>query len=65
MKRVRVEVPFIDKVTKEPYAANAEITLTEERIAEIRAVNVNMVTVLGDAEPAEPKKPRARKPKAE
>ena len=65
MKRVRVEIPFIDRVTGEAYEANAEITLTEERIAEIRTVNVNMLSVLGDAEPAEPKKPRARKPKAE
>jgi hypothetical protein len=65
MKRVRVEVPFIDKVTGAQYEANAEIMLTDERLAEIKSVNINMVTVLGDAEAEEPKKPRARKKKEE
>lgn len=66
MKRVKVLIPFTDKVTGEMYEANAEITMTEERIAEVRSVGVNMISVLGDAEaPEEPKKPRARKPKAE
>ena len=65
MKKVRVNEPFIDKVTGEQYEANAEITMTEERIAEVRSVGVNIISVLGDAEAAEPKKPRARKPKAE
>ena len=65
MKRVRVEVPFIDKVTGALYEANAEIMLTDERLAEIKSVNINMVTVLGDAEAEEPKKPRARKKKEE
>lgn len=59
MKRVRVNEPFTDKVTGEQYETNAEITLTEERIAEVRSVGVNMISVLGEAE--EPKKPRAKK----
>lgn len=64
MKRVKVLIPFTDKVTGEMYEANAEITMTEERIAEVLSVNVNMVSVLDEAE--EPvKKPRARKPKDE
>jgi len=61
MKRVRVNEPFTDKVTGEQYEANAEITLTEERIAEVRSVGINMISVLGEAEAAEPKKPRAKK----
>jgi len=63
MKRVRVEVPFIDRVTGEKYEANTEITMTEERIAEVRSVGINMVSVLGEAEGQEAaaKKPRARK----
>ena len=64
MKRVKVLIPFTDKVTGERYEANTEITMTAERIAEVLSVNVNMVSVLGEEE--EPvKKPRARKPKAE
>ena len=63
MKRVRVEVPFIDRVTGEKYEANTEITMTEERIAEVRSVGINMVSVLGEAEGQEAaaKKSRARK----
>lgn len=71
MKRVKVLVPFTDKVTGEVYNADAEILLSDERIAEIKAVNVNMIEVVGEveeaaAEPEAPvKKPRARKPKTE
>jgi hypothetical protein len=65
MKRVKVLVPFTDKVTGEVHAAETEVLLSEERIAEIKLVNINMVSVLGDAEAEEPKKPRARKKKEE
>ena len=66
MKRVNVLIPFTDKVTGEVYGENAEILLSDERIAEIKAVNVNMIEVIGEAEGEAPvKKPRARKLKAE
>lgn len=67
MKRVKVLIPFTDKVTGEVYVGNAEIALSDERFAEVRAFNVNMIEVIGEAEEQEApaKKPRARKPKAE
>jgi hypothetical protein len=65
MKKVKVLIPFTDKVTGEVHAKDAEVLLSDERIAEIKLVNINMVSVLGDAEAEEPKKPRARKAKAE
>ncbi len=60
MKLVKVLVPFTDKVTGKAYNVNDDIELTDERIAEIKAVSVNMIMVLGEA-----KKPKAEaKPKA-
>lgn len=64
MKRVRVLIPFTDKVTGEVCVGNAEIELSDMRIAEIKAVNVNMIEVIGEVEEAAAapaKKPRARK----
>lgn len=58
MKKVRVLVPFRDKVTGRSYEANDEIELTDERIEEVTKVNVNMILVLGEA-----RKPRKRKDK--
>lgn len=65
MKICKVIIPFIDKVTGEPYKENDEIRLSDERIAEIRTVNPNMVYVIGEApveedtpeEPVEPTEP--------
>ena len=71
MKRVRVLVPFTDRVSGKPYKKDDEIDLTEERIAEVKAVSVNMILVLGDSETQkevseeEPKKKTTRKKKAE
>lgn len=68
MKLVKVLIPFNDKVTGKAYKVNDEIELTDERIAEVRKVNTNMVLVLGDAKKPQaeatepkPKKPRAKK----
>ena len=68
MKLVKVLIPFNDKVTGKPYEVNDEIELTDERIAEVRTVNANMVLVLGDAKKPKaeatepkPKKPRTKK----
>lgn len=64
MKRVRVLIPFTDRVTKELRKVNDELDMTEERIAEVRAVSVNMISVLGEAE-EKPKKSTRNKKKAE
>lgn len=76
-KRVRVEVPFFWDAENKKLLKDDEIEVSEETLASIRAVNVNMVTVLGDV-PEEPEeepeiseeteeeaeKPKTRKPRA-
>lgn len=62
MKICRVIIPFTDKVTGEFHKENDEIHLTDERIAEIRSVNANMIYVIGEA-PEETKKSRGTKKK--
>lgn len=57
MKLVKVLVPFNDKVTGKTYKVNDEIELSEDRIAEVKAVNTNMLLVIGDA----PKKKATKK----
>ena len=66
MKRVKVLIPFLDKVTGESRKADDIFEVSDERLAEIRKVNVNMVTVLGEVEeePIEEPKPKAKKQKA-
>ena len=59
MMRVKVLIPFLDKVTGESRKADDIFEVSDERLAEIRKVNVNMVTVLGEAE----EKPKAKKQK--
>lgn len=61
MMKVKVLIPFLDKATGEFRKADDIIEVSEERLAEIKAVNVNMVLVLGEVE--EPK-PKAKKQKA-
>lgn len=60
MKRVEVLIPFRCKATNKEYNKGDVIEITEERLAEIKAVNVNMVLVLGDVV----KKKATTKPKA-
>lgn len=60
MKRVRVLIPFHSKATNKDQKVNDIIEVTDEQLANIRAVNVNMVLVLGDVV----KKKAATKPKA-
>lgn len=50
MMRVKVLIPFRDKVTGEFRNADDIIEVSEERLAEIKALNVNMVLVLGKVE---------------
>ena len=73
MKICKVIIPFTDKYTGEPYKENDEIPLSDERIAEIRTVNPNMVYVIGETpeeeevpeepvEPIEPTEPENTEP---
>lgn len=69
MKRVKVLIPFHSRATGKDQVPDDIIEVTDEQLAEIRAVNVNMVLVLTEEKPkakAEDKpKPKAdKKPKA-
>ena len=78
MKSVKVLIPFHNKDTKVDQVPGDVIDVSEERLEEIRAINVNMVLVLGDVEEVpkeelkeelkeepkeEVKKPKAKKTK--
>ena len=56
MMRCKVNVPFKDKVTEELYEANAEITLSKERVAEVQAFDVNLISVIGEVKRSRKKK---------
>jgi hypothetical protein len=66
MKRVRVEIPFHRLQTDTDHVHGDEIVVSDEELARIRAVNINMVSILGEVtEQAVPeeKKPTTRKKK--
>ena len=74
MKRVEVLIPFHMIATKTDHKAGDIIEVSDAQLANIRAVNINMVSVLADvAEPAadttepaaepEKKQRKPRKPK--
>ena len=50
MKRVEVMIPFHMSATNTDHVPGDIIEVTEETLAKILAINVNMVTVLGDVE---------------
>lgn len=50
MKNVLININFKDAYTGELYIAGNYTNLTEERITEIKAVNPNFVTVVGNVE---------------
>ena len=56
MRQVKVLIPFTDKVTGKDHKANDIIEVSDQRLAEIKAVNVNMVLVIGNVEPKAKKK---------
>lgn len=60
MKRVEVLIPFHSRATNKDHIKGDVIEVTDEQLADIRAVNVNMVLVLGDVS----KKKATTKPKA-
>lgn len=47
MRTVLVNVAFRDKYTKKMYVAGKTYEMSEERIAEIKEVNSNFITVIG------------------
>lgn len=52
MKKVLVNVEFKDAYTGEHYKPGQTIELSEERVAEVSAVNKNMISVIGNVEAA-------------
>lgn len=55
----KVHVPFTDKETGVLYKAGEEILLTEERVAEVKVFDVNLISVIGQAVATEkPKRKR-------
>ena len=61
MKLVKVLRPFHLKATDTLHVAGDEIKVTDEQLAKIRSINVNMVEVLGEEMEAEkPKKSRKK-----
>lgn len=49
MKKVVVNVPFIDRYTGELHKADGKpIEMTEERVAEVKEVNPNFISVVGN-----------------
>jgi hypothetical protein len=62
MKRVEVLLPFHMIATNTDHVPGDVIEVSDEQLTKIKAVNVNMVNVLGEAdEPVE--KPKKRKTK--
>jgi hypothetical protein len=55
MKLCRVLIPFHSLALGRDLSCNDEVELTDEQIANVLAVNVNMVEILGEVE-AKPKK---------
>lgn len=64
MKLVEVLIPFHLSDTNADHNPGDVITVSEDQLARIKALNINMVSVLGDAPEAEAK-PKKRKPKEE
>ena len=52
MKEVLINVPFRDVYTDEVYTPGKTYPMTEERVKEIKEVNPNFVTVVGNAKEA-------------
>lgn len=65
MKRAEVLIPFRMAATDTDHVPGDIIEVSEEQLAKIRAVNVNMVLVIGDAPEKEPEKPKKRKAKGQ
>jgi hypothetical protein len=54
MKKVVVNVPFYDRYTGKLHKAYGKpIEMTEERVAEVKEVNPNFITVIGNVKKPE------------
>ena len=60
--RVKVEIPFHFTDLNADLVKGDEIEVNEQQLARIRAVNINMVSVIGEVEETKPKT-RAKKSK--
>lgn len=67
MKKVVVNVPFTDRYTGKLHKADGKpIEMTEERVAEVKEVNPNFITVIGNVEvPAQSDEKKADEKKAD
>ena len=64
MKRVEVLIPFHMTATNTDHVPGDVIEVSDEQLTKIRAVNVNMVMVIGEAdEPVVEEKPKKSKTK--
>ena len=61
MKLVRVLIPFRLKDTDTDHVAGDEIKVTDEQLAKIKSINVNMVEVLEETEVELEKPKKTRK----
>lgn len=53
--RVKVEIPFHFTDLNADLVKDDEIEVNEQQLARIRAVNINMVSVIGEVEETKPK----------
>lgn len=53
--RVKVEIPFHFTDLNADLVKGDEIEVNEQQLARIRAVNINMVSVIGEVEETKPK----------
>ena len=67
MKRCEVLVPFRMLATKTDHVAGDIIVVSDEQLARIQSVNINMVQVLGDVadEDIQEAKKKPRKPQTD
>lgn len=56
MKRCEVLIPFHMSATNTDHVPGDTIEVSEEQLAKIQAINVNMVLVLGEAKPKKTRK---------
>jgi hypothetical protein len=60
MKLVRVLVPFHSIALDKDLVCNDEVQMTDEQLANVQKVNVNMVEVLGEVEEKPKKKAKTK-----
>lgn len=53
MKNVLVNVSFRDAYTKEVYEAGKTYPMKEERVAEVKEINPNLISVIGTVAPVQ------------